>query len=138
MLSLLFLAAIITMNILVGPRMFDKSVERIPKLQEGKTDHQIESWHYYSDITTVLVTVLPILITYAAISQRARCFYYMFVVFSINAFVFLLDLATHQPRPSWVNSEIKAEYCAGSYGFPSIHATISIAVLVAVWFDLKD
>ena len=49
-----------------------------------------------------------------------------------------LKLAYHQPRPYWVDSEVKAEYCSGQYGDPSGHSAISMAMVLGVWLDLKD
>ena len=85
-----------------------------------------------------LISRGPVLIVYALITQRSRCFYYLFVASGIEAFVDILKLAYHQPRPYWVDSEVMAVFCSGQYGKPSGHASMTMAISLAIWLDLKD
>ena len=137
-LSVALLTVIITTDLIFGQRLFDQSLEMIPEIQAHMSDGQIEAWYYYSHIGLTIVSVLPILITYAFIEQRCRCFYYLFISCTMMGIVDFLKLAYHQPRPYWVDSEVKVIDCSGQYGDPSGHSAISIAMVLGVWLDLKD
>ena len=70
------------------------------------------SWSFYSNYGLLLLTVLPFALTYFFIEQRSRCFYYVFVILSIDACQSILKLASHQARPYWVSAEIRAFNCS--------------------------
>ena len=138
LLSLGSLAAIITTDLIIGDRLFEQSLDLIPSIQSEKTDASLNTWHIYSDLSIFLISRGSVLIVYAFITQRSRCFYYLFVASGIEAFVDILKLAYHEPRPYWVDSEVIPEHCSGQYGNPSGHAAVSMAVMLTIWLDLRD
>lgn len=112
-LALVSLAVIITTDQIIGDRLFEQSLDLIPSIQSDKTTQSLETWHIYSEMSIFLISRGPVLIAYAFITQRSRCFYYLFVASGIEAFVDILKLAYHEPRPYWVDSEVIAESCSG-------------------------
>ena len=99
--SFLLLAVIITADYFIGPQLWDNSLELIKdlqgermekkqeKLQEvpssEKADYlgdkmdRIESWSSQYDFCLGLFTFTAVWFAYAWLSQRSRCFYYLFV-----------------------------------------------------------
>ena len=114
---------------------FDKSLEFIPKLQADVSDFKEGAWLAYTHIGLALETTLPIVIPYLFISQRARCFYYVFVIFGIDAVTSVAKLNYHQQRPYWVAENIQAFDCSNQYGNPSGHCFTTGGTLLAIWLD---
>ena len=85
-----------------------------------------------------MVLMLPILIPYNWISQRARCFYYLFCVLTIGALTSMAKLFYHEARPFWVSDDVSAYACSNQYGNPSGHCFTTVGVVLTIWFDYNS
>ena len=86
--------------------MFDWSIENIPKMQADASEFKQGAWSFFSNWGLAAATFIPFIYTYLYLSERSRCFYYIFVMFTIDAFSTMLKLADHQARPYWVSADI--------------------------------
>ena len=60
--SLLVLATIIYTEPSYEKTLFNKSLEFIPKMQEGASDFKIWMWSFYSNFGLLLASALPLII----------------------------------------------------------------------------
>lgn len=70
--------------------------------------------------------------------MRARCFFYLLTATASLAFSSTLKLLFVQPRPYWVNADIKAMDCQSSFGNPSGHSLVFTAVIMTAFLDFND
>ena len=94
-------------------------------------------WKIYSDTGLALITFGPIAVTYLFFNERARCFYYIFMLETILIISSISKLHFHQARPYWVNPEIKAISCSNQYGNPSGHSLACLGLSLAIFLDFN-
>ena len=95
-------------------------------------------WKIYSDGGIILVAFSPIAATYLFFKERARCFYYIFMLNMIQVISSISKLHFHQARPYWVNPAIKAISCSNQYGNPSGHSLVCLGLSLAIFLDYNS
>ena len=72
--------------------LFEKSLEFIPRLQEGASHAAKLGWKSYADWGLNIIMFVPFAVNYIFIKQRPRAYYYMFVAASIDAISSIIKL----------------------------------------------
>ena len=113
-LHIYFAVSILTLILLVYTQtgyeqsLFDKSLDFIPKIQEGssKGDFKVNMWSLYSNVGLGAIQAVPVIACLLYFKQRARCFYYVFVIGCITLATNVTKLYYHQARPFWAADDI--------------------------------
>ena len=75
--------------------LFDKSLDFIPKMQEGASDFKILMWSLYSNVGLGAAEALPLIICLLIYQQRPRSMYYVVVIGSLFLIMNVTKLYYH-------------------------------------------
>ena len=78
---------------------------------------------------------LPILALCLNLMSKPASFYFISAVIVVHYFSTLLQSYYQQPRPFWISSEIKSEFCLLDYGNPSGQLIVNTFVSTTVYFN---
>ena len=135
--SLVVLAVIAYTELFYRQTLFDKSVQWIPVLQSRATTAEINWWKLYTDVGLVCIEAIPIGFTYLKPEQRRRCLYYVFTFVVITTIMNITKLSYADPRPYWVSPDVQAFKCSSTFGNPSGHSEMSMAISLILWLDFQ-
>lgn len=115
--------------------LFNQSLDSIPSLQAGMGNGSANVWYLYSQWDYGFLIVLPFLCTYFFVEQRARSFYYIFLLTFCFGLTSVMQLIYMQPRPYWVETRVTNYDCSNSFGNPSGHCLTVTAIVIAAFLD---
>ena len=114
--------------------MYEASHEVILSLQAGRSEASFKFYNWVSGITDEGIYTISLLLMLPFLSRER--FWYLFIAFHVAEFVkCILKLTYHEPRPTWIWTDILPVGCSASFGLPSGHSTESANFVLVLLLD---